>query len=199
MQSYEFRRFILLCLVVVFSAYVAPLRASSVEDYLLRGFKVGGDFVLTNQLGNETRLSDLRGKVVLVFFGFTNCPDVCPTTMVDMSTVLNGLGERAKTVRVVFISVDPIRDTPEHLKNYIPFFHKDIIGLTGSEDEIAAVAEKFDSQYRRQPLGEGDVYSVEHSSFVFLLDQEGLVRYVFPYTIGPATIIDGVSALLAQQ
>lgn len=174
-------------------------QAASADDYRLRSFEVGGDFELTNQHGGRTRLGDLRGKVILLFFGFTNCADVCPTIMVEMRNVLRSLEARADSLRVVFISIDPERDNSEHLKKYVSYFHEDIIGLTGSEEELARVADMFDARFAAQPHEAGEAYAVDHSSFVFLLDQDGSVRYVFPYGTGAEVLTDGVTALLASR
>ena len=177
----------------------AASHAASIEDYRLHNFEVGGDFVLTDQFGVRTSLADFSGKVVVLFFGFTNCPDVCPTTMVDMTSVLKSLGERSASVRVVFITVDPERDTQEQLKTYLGYFHAAIIGLTGTEEEIAEAANGFDTRFRRQSADDEGYYSVDHTSFIYILDPKGETRYVIPYNIGAERILEGVLSLLGTK
>lgn len=175
----------------------APVAYSaSIDDFRLRNFKIGGDFVLTNQFGGKTRLSDLKGKVVLLSFGYTNCPDVCPTTLADMGRVLRSLGNRAKLVGVVFITVDPARDTMERLKSYLAAFHKTMIGLTGTVEELTKVANRYSSLFKKEEPKPGAGYSVGHTSFVFILDREGKARYVLPYNIGSKMLFEGVKSLL---
>jgi protein SCO1/2 len=195
----ETRRWLAIGVLLTITLLASTARAGSVEDYRLRAFKVGSDFVLTNQDGGRTRLRDFKGKVVLLFFGFTNCPDVCPTTLFEMGNVLKSLQARADALRVVFVSIDPERDTPEHLKKYVSSFHDDIIGLTGSEEELIKVAKVFDTRFAKQPHQSGETYAVDHSSFVFLLDQDGAVRYVFPHDIGSEVLVDGVNALVTSK
>lgn len=183
--------------ILILSAGLA--HATSIDDFELRNFQIGGDFNLVNQFGERTQLSALQGNVVLLSFGFTHCPDICPTTLVDMKGAMASLGDAAQSAKVVFITVDPARDTAERLKSYLAFFDKDFIGLTGSEQEIADVAGRFQTTYEKQEPDENGQYSVDHSSYVFVIDQAGKTRYVVPYTIGAATIAEGVTALLGEQ
>ena len=135
----------------------------------------------------------------MLFFGFTSCPDICPTTMVDMASVLNSLGERSPFARVVFITVDPERDTQDQLKTYLGYFNKAIIGLTGTEEEVTEAANRFDTRFRKQTADADGYYSVDHTSFIYIRDQEGEARYVIPYNIGPEMILEGVLSLLSSE
>jgi len=175
-----------------------PVNAASIDNFALRNSDVGGAFTLTNQFGAQTSLADLRGKVVVLAFGFTNCPDICPTTLVDLRVMLTALGGKADGVKVVFVSVDPTRDTPARLREYLAHFSDAIVGLTGSEAEIAAVAARYDIRFAKQQPDDRGYYAVDHSSFVYLLDGEGKARYVIPYSPGSTLILEGAEALLAE-
>ena len=190
------RWFVLSAVCVLAGGSFGVAYPASINNFLLRNFEIGGDFTLTNQLGGKTSLRDLKGQVVLLSFGYTNCPDVCPTTLADMGKVLRSLGDRAKSVGVVFITVDPDRDTPERLKSYLANFHETMIGLTGSVDELTEVANRYSSRFRKEEPGVGAGYSVGHTSFVFILNQEGKARYVLPYDVGSKMLLEGVKSLL---
>ncbi len=190
------RRLTLLGVAILATGSIHAAYPASIDNFLLRNFEIVGDFTLTNQFDGKTSLEDLGGKVVLLSFGFTNCPDVCPTTMADMGKVLRSLGDKAESVEVVFITVDPDRDTAERLKNYLVKFHETIIGLTGSVKEITQVANRYSSRFRKEEATVGTAYSVGHTSFVYILNQEGKVRYVLPYDVGPKMLLEGVNSLL---
>ena len=141
---------------------------------------VGGPFSLTDQNGRRVTEADFRGKPVLVFFGFTNCPDVCPTALFEMSEVLRRLGPDAEKVNAIFISVDPARDTPEKLRDYLQSFHDRISALTGSQADIDAVTKAYKAYAKRVPL-EGGNYTMDHSAIVYLMDKNG--RFVAPFNL----------------
>jgi protein SCO1/2 len=133
---------------------------------------IGGPFSLTDQNGRTVTEQDLKGKPFLVFFGYTNCPDFCPTTMFEISEVLKNLGPAADGTRALFITVDPERDTPAALKDYVSSFDPHIIALTGEPDAIAAVAKSYRAYYRKVPLKDGG-YTMDHLVLVYLMDKEG--------------------------
>ncbi len=139
----------------------------------------GADFKLTDQTGKVRTLSDFRGKVVALFFGYMHCPDVCPTTMADMAQVMDRLGKDAGRVQVLFVTVDPERDTPELIAQYAPSFHPSFLGLYGSVQQTAQVAKTFNVAYQKQPTSTG--YNVDHSAGTFLIDAAGRVRLLSPY------------------
>jgi protein SCO1/2 len=133
----------------------------------------GGDFRLQSADGPFDSRS-LRGQVVLLYFGYTLCPDVCPTTLTDMGKAIGSLSrEQQQRVRGVFVSVDPARDTVERLRDYAPYFHPRIIGLTASEQELLALTARYGATFRRTPLEDGEGYSVEHPSSVYVIDPAG--------------------------
>jgi protein SCO1/2 len=132
---------------------------------------IGGPFRLTSQEGKAFTDEDLKGNPFLVFFGFTHCPEVCPTTLHDLSQDLEALGRDADKLRVAFISVDPAQDTPELMKTYLSSFDPRIVGLTGTEEEIAAVAKAYKIYYRKVPTDSG--YTMDHTASIFLMDGKG--------------------------
>ncbi len=156
------------------------------------------DFVLTDQDGKPFDSRSLRGRAALVFFGFTHCPDVCPTTLAAMTHVLETLGPDADKVRPIFISVDPERDTPEALKLYGEMFDPRIVMLTGSPAQIAAVAKGWYVYYERQPTGAAGDYLVDHTASVFLVDREGLFRSTFDFHEDETVIVDKVKLLIER-
>ena len=130
--------------------------------------------------GNKTiTQNDLKGKTVLMFFGYASCPDICPTTMAQLTEVIQKLGNEAKDVRIVFVSVDPHRDTPDILQAYVDAFNKNAIGLTGTETQIANLARKYRIAYqieKPKPGANADTYDVTHSRGVFIFDNKGKAR-----------------------
>lgn len=134
--------------------------------------EIGGDFVLTDQNGRKRSWQEFRGKATAVFFGFTHCPEICPTTLWELSERLKELGPRGDELNVVLISVDPERDTPEILARYLQSFDTRIVALTGSEAEIDAAVAAFRAYRKRVPLDGGD-YTMDHSALVFLFGKAG--------------------------
>lgn len=138
--------------------------------------KIGGPFKLTSHTGDAFDSRNLAGKPYMVFFGFTHCPDICPTTLLDITNQIKDLGDRAKDLKTLFITVDPERDTPEHLSNYLASFDKSIIGLTGSAADIKEVATSFRAMYEKVPAEDSANavdYSMNHTATVYLMDRTG--------------------------
>jgi protein SCO1/2 len=142
---------------------------------------IGGPFTLVDQDGRTVISDSLKGKPTLIYFGFTYCPDVCPTSLLLMETAVEQLGpDAAKKVNLVFITVDPERDTPALLKGYVPNFGPSFIGLTGTPQQVADVARAFRVYYQKVPGKDGGPYLMDHSSIVYLLDRNG--RFVTHFT-----------------
>ena len=141
---------------------------------------IGGPFRLIDQHGQTLTQTDLKGEPYLVFFGFTHCPDACPTTLLELSNVLDKLGPEAEKVRVLFITVDPERDQPEVLKSYLSSFNPRVIGLTGDLTAIAAVAKEYHVYMKKVPL-EGEDYTMDHTALVYLMDRNG--RFIAPFNL----------------
>jgi protein SCO1/2 len=145
---------------------------------------IGGPFKLTNQNGQGVSDQDLKGHPFLVFFGFTHCPDVCPTTLFEVSEILRSLGRDADRARALFITVDPERDTPPVMKDYLSSFDSHLAGLTGDPAAIAAVAKAYRVYYKKVPLDQGG-YTMDHTAIVYLMDKEG--RFVAPFNLKRTT------------
>ena len=190
------RWLVLLGIAVLATGPTQLVYPAKIDHFMLGNYKIGGDFTLTNQSGRRTSLSDLSGKVVLLSFGYSNCPDICPTTLAEMGKVLRALGNKESSVRVVFITVDPHRDTPKRLTSYLANFHETMIGLTGSVKELTEVASQYSSKFRKEEPGPGSGYTVGHTTFVFILDQSGKARYVLPYDASSELMLNGVMKLL---
>ena len=145
---------------------------------------IGGPFKLTDQNGRPVSDQDLKGYPFLVFFGFTHCPDVCPTTLFEVSEILRSLGGDADRARALFITVDPERDTPAAMKDYLSSFDPHLAGLTGDAAAIAAVAKAYRVYYKKVPLDQGD-YTMDHTAIVYLMDKDG--RFVAPFNLKRTT------------
>jgi protein SCO1 len=141
---------------------------------------IGGPFSLTDQNGRTVTDRDLRGHPFLVFFGFTHCPDVCPTSLFEISEVLGKLGPDAQKVSAVFVTIDPERDTPAAMKDYLSSFNPHLAGLTGDPAAIAAVAKEYRVYVKKVPLDNGD-YTMDHTALVYLMDKDG--RFVTPFNL----------------
>jgi len=169
---------------------------SDPEAGLLDYQDFGGDFTLTDDLGKPYSLRAHDGQVRLLFFGFTHCPDICPTTLNELRQVYETLGDGAQEVQTLFLSVDPERDTPERLHEYLAAFSMPVTGLTGTPQQIAGVAKAYGAHYERVDLDSALGYTMDHSTYLYLLDQKGSVRYLFRYGDTPERIAALVRKLL---
>jgi len=142
-------------------------------------YTLGGEFVLDSTRGGRVALSDFRGSLVLLNFGYTGCPDVCPTALARMRDALNLAGTDDRPVVPLFVTLDPAADTAARLGPYVAYFHPDLIGLTGNDEEIAAAAAAFKVFYERVSDGTTDAYQISHSSHLYLIDAAGRVRATF--------------------
>ena len=165
----------------------------------LERYQIGGEFELTNQRGERMRLSDLAGNAALLFFGYTHCPDVCPATLARMREVKAALapGDAARFAGI-FISVDPARDTPQRLGQYVEFFDPEFIGLTGSEGELATIARRYGTQFRIPEGQPENDYLVDHSTFGYLIDPIGYVRALYRGEESVEAIAANVRAVLEE-
>ena len=157
-------------------------RPPELHGVVLQSSDKATDFTLTASTGEPMSLSDLEGKHVLLFFGYTFCPDVCPTTLADMSKMAVTLGDKKmEDVQVVFVSVDPERDTPERLGQYLSFFDPRFLGMTGTLDEVITAGTQFGVFFERHEGTAATGYLIDHTSTVTLIGPDGHVRMVFPY------------------
>jgi len=167
--------FLLLAAVVAAGALwrLGDLRAHrGTETITVAPISIGGPFALVDQNGTPRTDTEFRGKYMLVFFGYTYCPDVCPTTLAVMSAALDKMGAQADRIVPIFITVDPARDTPDVLKAYLSAFGPKFVGLTGMDEEIAAAAKAYRVYYQAHKE-QGDNYAVDHSGVVYLMDKKG--------------------------
>jgi protein SCO1 len=162
----------------------------------ITGADYAKDFKLLDHTGKPRTLADFKGKVVFLFFGYTQCPDVCPTTMAEMAAVMQALGPQAQQVQVLFVTVDPERDTQQLLAQYVPAFHPSFIGLRGDAAATAAVAKEFKVFYAKSAGSSPDNYSVDHTYGSYVFDRSGKIRLFVRHGKGPAPIIHDIKLLL---
>jgi protein SCO1/2 len=163
------------------------------------GADFGKSLALTDHNGKARTLADFQGKLVLLFFGFTQCPDVCPTTLAEMAKVVKDLGAEGDKVQVLFVSVDPERDTPELLKQYVTAFNPTFLGLMGDAAATTRTAKEFKVYVQKQqPKTPGGAYSVDHSAGTFILDQKGRLRLFAQPNAGTAALLGDIRTLLKQ-
>ena len=153
---------------------------------------IGGAFQLTNQDGKTVSDSDYRGKYMLVYFGYTYCPDMCPTGLQSIGRAIDGLGADAEKVGAMFITIDPARDTVEKLKTYMSSFNPKIEGLTGTGQQIAAAASAYQVYYAKGEQVEDNEYVMDHSSLIYLMNTDGSFITTFPEDADAAAIVDAI-------
>ena len=160
------------------------------------GTSYGRDFALSDHHGKPRTLADFRGKVVVLFFGYTQCPDVCPTTLAELAEVMRQLGPDAARVQVLFATIDPERDTAELLAQYVPAFNPTFLGLRGDDDATARTAKEFRVFYQKQPGRTPDTYTMDHSAGTFVFDPQGRLRVYVSYGQGPEVFVHDIRELL---
>ncbi len=186
------QKFLLFLVLLAVACGSPPFRGSVLEEPV-----AVPDFSLTDQYEQPFQMSDHRGKVVLLFFGYTQCPDVCPTTLATWRKVHQALGEDADRVRFVFVTVDPERDTAERLAMHVTAFNPDFIGLTGQQDELEAVYDIFDVYYEKDTSsGSAAGYLVNHTATTFVVDPEGQWRLRETYGTEVEDIVHDIQQLL---
>lgn len=196
------RQKLIFALVVLFIALVTGLGALWLTRSGPGGSGealVGGPFTLTNQDGKRVTDQDFRGKYMLIFFGFTFCPDVCPSELQVMSAALDQLGPQGDKIQPVFITIDPERDTPEAMKVYISNFHPRMVGLSGSAEDIAAVAKAYRVYYAKAKQAEGAApgdYLMDHSTILYLMGPDGKFVKHFTYGTDVKTLVDGLRTVV---
>ncbi len=159
------------------------------------GGEMGGELRLTGHDGRARSLADFRGKLVVVSFGFTQCPDVCPTMLADLAAAMKLLGPESGDVQVLFVTVDPKRDSEELLRQYVPAFHPDFLGLRGDTAATTRVTKDFHVYAHERPGRDGN-YTMDHSAQIFVLDRHGKVRLLFPPGTPPVSIASDLRVLL---
>ncbi len=158
----------------------------------------GGELSLTDHNGKPRTLADFRGKVVVVFFGFTHCPDVCPARLAELAQVAKDLAGDGGKMQVLFVTVDPERDTPEVLRQYVPSFNPNFLGLYGDGAATARAVKEFKVFYQKQPVPDGS-YSVDHSAGTYVLDQQGRLRLFAQHGAGAPALLHDIRILIQSS
>jgi cytochrome oxidase Cu insertion factor (SCO1/SenC/PrrC family) len=172
--------------------------AQLMDDLMYGRGTVGGPFSLTDQTGRRRNDTEFRGKLLIIYFGYTYCPDVCPTELQQIGLAVEHLGDVGSAVQPLFITIDPARDTPEVLAQYVPSFHPRLLGLTGTSDEIAAVAQEFKVVYTKYQPSDGGPYLIDHTGFVYIVDRSGKYRGFFPPGTPEDRMREMIKAILGQ-
>lgn len=161
--------------------------------------RMAPDFSLPSSRDNQFTLSEQRGKLLVLGFGFTNCPNVCPMTLANLAQVYKNLGALAGQVQVVYMTVDPERDTPARLREYLTNFNSHFVGVTGSADELAAVRQAYGIIAKKEVHKNGGNYEVHHSSYIYLIDRDGLLRALVPFGKSADDITHDIKILLQEK
>jgi protein SCO1/2 len=172
--------------------------APKFEGADVTGVSFGRDFRLTDHNGQPRSLADFRGKAVVIFFGYTHCPDYCPTTLSELAAAMTKLGTDASRVQVLFVTIDPERDTRELLAQYVPAFNPTFLGLYGDATATAATAKEFKVLYQKEPGPTPDSYTMDHSAGTFIYDPRGRLRVFEAYGKGPDVLAHDLRAVLAS-
>lgn len=172
--------------------------AAAQQSVVSASYDIGGPFSLTDQHGRTFTDANVSGKPYLVFFGFTHCPEICPTTLYELTGVLAELGASADNLVPIFVTVDPERDTQEYLASYLGVFDKRFVGLRGTAEETAAIARQFRATYRKVPREDGD-YSMDHTAIIYLMGRDGQLFDRIEYGEAYASQLSKLKRLLAAQ
>jgi cytochrome oxidase Cu insertion factor (SCO1/SenC/PrrC family) len=181
----------------VAAAEEQPSAAQMMDDLMYGRGTVGGPFTLTDQTGRTRRDSEFRGKLMVVYFGYTYCPDVCPADLMAITEALDVLGSAAEGIQPVFITVDPERDT-KVLKDYVAAFHPSLVGLTGSPEEIRKVANSYKAFYVKVPTERSGEYSIDHAGVIYLMGRNGEYLGFMPPQTGPDRLTEVLRKYLTR-
>lgn len=182
--------------IVLVAAWGLPkLRPHAFYGTLLQSPDKAPEFSLDSVLG-ELSLEDFRGQIVMLYFGYTFCPDVCPATLAEVSGAMKLLGKKAEDVQVIMISVDPLRDSVEELDEYVSHFYPSFLGVTGSEEEIASIATLYGVFYEKHEGTEATGYLIDHTATVMVIDRDGHLKLIFPFGAPAAEIAEDIAYLL---
>jgi protein SCO1 len=198
--QFEPWRALIFALSIAFAVSACSSEKPAFKNTDITGASYAKAFALTDHNGARRTLADFKGKVTTVFFGFTHCPDVCPTTLADMKAVLGALGPAAKDVRVLFITVDPERDTADLLKRYVSAFDAEFVGLFGTAEETVAVAKDFKVFFQKVPSRtDPKQYSIDHTAGTYVFDRAGQIRLFVRPGQGIDSLINDIKLLLNEK
>lgn len=183
--------------ILLFAGGVFYLANKGTDLGVASRVQVGGPFALTSHEGKRLSSEDLKGQPFAIFFGFTYCPDICPTTLAELSQTIEALGDDAGKMQYLFVTVDPERDTPEVLSSYVSSFDNRIVGLTGTQEEIAEIASAYRVYYEKVPT-END-YTMNHSSLIYLMDKNGQFVNVVGYGVDADKRLEAFRRLIARS
>jgi len=189
--------FLLLLILLAGCNKSGPPLPTHATDISWRYEQTAANFSLTDATGKTRNLSDFRGKVVVLFFGYTHCPEVCPTTLADLAQVMRLLGVNAEKVQVLFVSLDPERDTPEILAKYVPSFHSSFLGLYGDAQATAQAAKVFAVNYEKHAEKNG--YTLDHSDGTYLIGRSGKTVLISPYGQQTELLVQDIRLLLGME
>lgn len=195
--------FFIVCLAVLsFIILDTPPKANKHVESSRGEAAIGGDFTLTNQHGKVMHDADFRGKVMVVFFGFTHCPMICPVSVATVSSALERLGDDAQHIAPIFITVDPQRDTPQVMKEFLSPFDSRFVGLSGTQEQTQQVLEAYKAYAKKgEPMDKNapDSYMVDHSSYIYVMNQQGGFEVILPYDTEPDKLADAISQLTMEE
>lgn len=172
------------------------LRPRPFHGMVLQSPELAHDFTLEAANGKTVSLADYRGKLVVLYFGYTFCPDVCPATLSTMKEALNLLGRKAEDVQFIMISVDPARDTPEKIAEYVAYFHPSFIGVTGEPDQLAEIAALYGIYFQKHEGTAATGYLVDHTASLAVIDKEGYLKLILPFGITAQDVASDLRQLL---
>ena len=187
-----------LSLLLSACATASPPEATFVATDIT-GAAFARDFSLTDHNGQVRTLADFRGQVVAIFFGYTHCPDVCPTTLADFAAALQQLGDQAERVQVLFVTVDPERDTPQLLREFVPAFNPSFLGMYTDADALKKLAQEYKVVYEKSSVRGADDYLIDHSAGTFVYDMRGQLRLLVPYGSDAESIAQDLRTLLSES
>ncbi len=176
-----------------------PLPKTAFANTDITGLDYGKDFSLTDHNGKPRTIADFRGKLVFVFFGYTHCPDICPTTLSDMAGIMTSLGSDADKLQVLFITLDPERDTPEVMAGYVPAFHPGFLGLYGDRAATEKVGREFRIFQQRVPGPDGKSYTIDHTAASYVFDTQGHLRLFVRHGQNGAPLLYDLKLLLSES
>ena len=183
--------------ILVMIAGVYFLRPHTFHGTVIQSPEPSYDFTLTSVDG-DVSLSDFRGKIVLIYFGYTFCPDICPGTLGNVAQALRNMGTQADDVQLIMVSLDPERDTPEKLAEYMGHFHPSFIGVTGSKEKLDEVAALYGIFYQKAEGSDATGYLIDHTATLMVLDREGYLKLVFPFGVTAQEIADDLKYMIRQ-